>query len=186
MKSLDDLGIVVIDMQEFFAGGSDRLINKQNELFDSFRNSGAKTYLMEFDTYGDTLNKVAFNADRGYVAKTYIKKKNSCFEGVILDKSNGESIDFNKSLEKDGVERLIFTGAYGDMCVYDSLSDAVGLGYDCFSSEDLNKNLGLGFCEKDYDRLGVNYFDDLDGLVKMVKSSLWLVNEEGKGKSSRG
>lgn len=166
MKSLDDFGIVVIDMQESFVFDCDKLIRKQNELFDSFRDTGIHVYVMEYENCGETLNDICIGIEKGYNVETYIKNTISCFRDPVSNKSGNDRFYFDEKLKKDRVSKLIFTGVYGDVCVYESLKDAVNFKYDCFFSFDLTNHCYV----HDYLDLDANYFVDLGGLVKNVRS----------------
>ncbi len=175
MKALDDfsdLGIVVIDMQEFFVDRTNKLIGKQNELFDIFRKRGARIYLIESFGVGDTLEEVSAGVRNEFIVQSYLKNETSCFLKSVLDKSNKKYVELGEKLKKDKMNKLIFTGAYGEACVWDSLLDALYLKYVCFSSEDLNYNLVSLFSPDDYAKIGVNYFKDLNLMVGNLEGRL--------------
>ncbi|MBT4377043.1 isochorismatase family protein [archaeon] len=149
MKNLDDVGVVIVDMQDKYLRDKEkkRIVPPQKKLLDFAKENDLPVFLLEYLPGGPTIPELRENIE-GYenvvVEKKYnddgfIVRKN--IDGKYLWRGGDISIEGDSNLDLDlkekGIKKLLVAGVNKSACVRSTIEGANKRGYKVFTATDL-------------------------------------------------
>ncbi|MCK9567978.1 cysteine hydrolase [Candidatus Pacearchaeota archaeon] len=144
---MENLGILVIDMQEDFIGRNkpreiEELIQYQKKLFKFAHKKKIPIFILEWENCGKTSEELISELSNN---KTYFipKYENNGFlnEDLVWEedsfKEEYQNKELSNLLEKEQIKNLILTGISKDACVLATTLGAKRRGYNPFTSDEL-------------------------------------------------
>ena len=165
-KFMNNLGILVIDMQEDFLNDpllfketeKERLVNAQIKFLNIAREKQIPVFTLEYNGSGRTIPKLKKILRE---SKSYFVKKNYC-GGFNKNEA------FSCLLERWRIKNLILTGIYANACVCETTKGAKEKGMNVFTSRELMNEM----FESDirWYQKNTTYFQNLDDLIKEISN----------------
>lgn len=129
------IAVLIIDMQARFVddlrqGEKERIISNQIEIIQECKQNNIPMIVLEMmpEKYGTTITELISELEsKGEKPKTMWKEYDSGFNKTNL----------HMYLQSIGVNRVLLMGVYADYCVKKTAENAISLGYQVITSNDL-------------------------------------------------
>jgi nicotinamidase-related amidase len=176
---MQDLGILLIDMQEYFidllsgprhSEETKKLIQTQKRLLSFAKINKIPVFVLEYKGFGKTIDEVEESL-RGNESYSVEKVRENGFTTKMEPDRAGligkiwENKELIKGLKKKRIKKLIITGVYKTSCVLKTASGAKRRGYEVFTSEDL---MNFEYLKEPWFYNHSNHYEKLDDLLLSV------------------